>query len=287
MRGGRRQRGVALAIVVWFLAAMSLLVAGIVYQARVDVRMAQIHVAQARVEAAGDGATRLMLAALASGQLQRQGEAQTFSGEFRVGDDLVRVELVPQAGLININGAPAELLAELFAGPGGLQPGDAQQLALSVVQWRATGSGRRALGGGMSQFDTVEDLLKVNGVSRTLLDNIRDYIAAPGPGGAGLDWMAAPSALLERFRDRHPQQVAAALKRREKLADLTAPGSSRASGAGAGPVGAGGNFRVDATVMYGDKPWLRRSWVALGNNVRSALPWQVIRVEAPRVRIAG
>ena len=41
------QKGVALAIVVWFIAGMSLLVAGIVSHARVDTQMAQLHIAKA------------------------------------------------------------------------------------------------------------------------------------------------------------------------------------------------------------------------------------------------
>ena len=56
-----RQQGVALAIVVWFIAGMSLLVAGIVAQARVDTQMAQVHVARAKAVAAGDGAIQLMM----------------------------------------------------------------------------------------------------------------------------------------------------------------------------------------------------------------------------------
>ena len=55
------QKGVALAIVVWFIAGMSLLVAGIVSHARVDTQMAQLHIAKAKAVAAGDGAIQLML----------------------------------------------------------------------------------------------------------------------------------------------------------------------------------------------------------------------------------
>ena len=57
-----RQRGVALAVVMWFIAGMSLLVAGIVGHARVDLQLAQVHVARAKAVAAGDGAIRLALA---------------------------------------------------------------------------------------------------------------------------------------------------------------------------------------------------------------------------------
>ncbi|MFT7263100.1 MAG: general secretion pathway protein K, partial [Halioglobus sp.] len=38
MKTRQTQTGVALAIVVWFLAAMSLMVSGIVFQAKVDTR---------------------------------------------------------------------------------------------------------------------------------------------------------------------------------------------------------------------------------------------------------
>ena len=61
LQSQHRQRGIALAIVVWFIAGMSILVAGIVAQASVDTRMAQVHVARAKTAAAGDGAIMLMM----------------------------------------------------------------------------------------------------------------------------------------------------------------------------------------------------------------------------------
>ena len=70
---GMRERGVALAIVVWFIAGMSLLVAGIVSHARVDTQMAQLHVARAKAAAAGDGAIQLMMADLVTGALTQGG----------------------------------------------------------------------------------------------------------------------------------------------------------------------------------------------------------------------
>ena len=62
------QRGVALAVVVWFIAGMSLLVAGIVSQARVDIQLAQLHLFRAQAEAAGDGAIHLLMAELQEGR---------------------------------------------------------------------------------------------------------------------------------------------------------------------------------------------------------------------------
>ena len=56
------QRGVALGVVVWFIAGMALLVSGIIAEARIDTRMAQIHYFRAQAAAAGDGAINLALA---------------------------------------------------------------------------------------------------------------------------------------------------------------------------------------------------------------------------------
>ena len=56
---GGSEAGVALAILVWFLAAMSLLVGSIVMQARVDAKLSGLHLTTARIEAAGDGAIQL------------------------------------------------------------------------------------------------------------------------------------------------------------------------------------------------------------------------------------
>ena len=87
----RRQEGVALAIVVWFLAAMSLLVSGIVFQARVDTRLAQLHAASAKAMSAGDGAIQLTLAELAFGDTA--GDISEMS--FVIGDYPVTVRRTP------------------------------------------------------------------------------------------------------------------------------------------------------------------------------------------------
>ncbi len=56
------ESGVALGIVVWFIAGMALLVSGIVSEARIDTRLAQLHYFKAQAAAAGDGAINLALA---------------------------------------------------------------------------------------------------------------------------------------------------------------------------------------------------------------------------------
>lgn len=242
----QNQRGVALAMVLWFIAAMSVLVMGTVYEARTDVRLAQVHVARAKAVAAGDGATRLHLAAFveARGRSAEGRGRLPLRGEYRMGDVAVRLRMVPAGVLVDPFAAPARQLAELLSARGGLAAADAQKLADNVVKLRSAlpGGGRYN-----RRMEVQEDLLRVPGFDRALLDALRDDIRAI-PGGTGL------AAGLAGDVDE------AALAASESL------------------------FRVDAWVDYNGRQWLRRQWVSLqGGTGASALPWQVMRVEPPRV----
>ncbi len=264
-----RQRGVALAIVVWFIAGMSLLVAGIVAQARVDTHMAQLHVARAKAVAAGDGAIQLMMVDLMTARAEG-GELP--AGNYRLGDIEVRVVLVPSSGLVDLNSAPVEVLAALFGLAGGLGAEDAQWLAQSVVESRSPG-----LDQGGIKYDAIEDLLRLPGASRALLDAVRDFIVVSAAGQGATDWSLAPDALLQVLAKADPAQADSVRSRRGSAA---ASYPRAAGGQGAGTANA---YRADAIVRYGDTLWLRRRWVALGASPATALPWYTTRTEPPRV----
>jgi general secretion pathway protein K len=209
---GQRQRGVALAIVVWFLAAMSLLVAGIVFQAKVDTRMAQTHLGKAKAVAAGDGAIQLMMAALKSNQLKPFRGRGVPARVFEVGDLPVTVYLVPTTGLIDLNGASKKLLIKLFASPEDGPGTDAQLLADNVIKWRSQ-SRRGSLQ--QAQFSSVEDLLKVEGVDRALLLRVRDSVVAGKTKRSGVDWMSAPQSVMAVLADNNVAVVARVAEGRE------------------------------------------------------------------------
>jgi len=273
-----RQRGVALAIVVWFIAGMSLLVAGIVSHARVDTQMAQLHVARAKAAAAGDGAIQLMLADLATGKLRAAAGRALPGNVYRVGELDVAVELVPAAGLIDLNSASGKTLAALFVVAAGLDPAEAQTVAGNVVKWRTSNTGNTA----RVKFATIEDLLRVEGVSRTLLDAVRDYVAAGASAQRGTNWSLAPAAVLAVVQRIDPQKAEAAMRARDRL-QQAATDAETGAGAVRRPSGAADSFRLDAVVRYGDKLWLRRRWVSMRGAASSLVPWQMVRTEAPRV----
>jgi hypothetical protein len=265
----RAQAGVALAIVLWFIAGMSLLVAGIVSQARVDTHMAQLHVARAKAVAAGDGAIRLRLAELltARGSPAGVGSGAT-GGYYRLGEDEVRVTLVPVAGLIDINSAAPEVLLGLFL-QAGVEQDEAQALAENVLKSRSPAAAPGAPGGS-GRLEAMEDLLRVPGMSRSLLDAVRDFIVVGTPAQGGMNWSVAPDEVLA-ILDRVDEARAAGVRARQgATAGNAVPVLARA-------------YRADAVLRYGERNWLRRQWIDMSAASGGELPWSVVRTEPPRV----
>lgn len=257
----REQRGVALAIVVWFVAGMSLLVAGIVLSSRTDVRMAQMHAAKAKANAAGDGGVNLLMADVFEGRFTARSGAILPRGRYQMGDVEVAVVAVPVDWLVDLNAAPAALITRVLRFSQAVEPDRAEELAAAVVQWRSA----RSASGRVQRFQAEEDLLGVTGVNRTTLDNLRDYIATPGLSGGLSQPGQRALRIMQSVRSLSPDN-------RNGAADAPdAAPSARASG-----------YRVDALVEAGGRRWLRRRWVR-NTGSQSGLPWSIVRTEPARV----
>lgn len=264
--GHRAQRGVALAVVLWFVAGMSLLVAAVVSSARTDLRLAQVHLHRAQASAAADGAARLFLADLLDSRLAGAAAGARLGGRYELGPYQVAVTAIPSGWLVDPNAAPAELLTTAFDLSTDLDRAEAQALAAAVVQWRDSGSTVRP----GSRFTAIEDLLNVPGMNRSILDSVRDYLAEPG--ARGLTGMGPRT--VERL-----QLVAAMAPGRSARPGTPSPGQPYSPEIG---EAARGVLRVDAVVELGERRWLRRSWIRSGT-AGAALPWSSQRTEPVRV----
>ena len=132
------QGGVALAILVWFLAAMSILVAGIVMQARVDIKLAQLHATRARVEAVADGAIQLALADLMLLEVEGEFSGRAVNhGAHSLGGLDVSVSFTPLTGLVDLNQATEDLLFRLFSAIDDVDETAAYELSVNVLKWRS------------------------------------------------------------------------------------------------------------------------------------------------------
>ena len=264
----RGQNGVALAIVVWFIAGMSLLVAGIVSHARVDTQMAQLHVARAKAVAAGDGAIQLMLGERFFTDGRTPDEQDMLSGVYELGGAKVSVLLVPAAALVDINQAPQSVLASLLLIVAQVPDGEANFLAENVVKWRLTNG----------PFREIEDVLRVSGMNRAIFEAVRDFVAAQDLEGAGADQDMLSAALLQVANQMEPGEMNELALRSEMLSRSNADAARQDN-----ESSLSGSYRADALVTYGDQIWLRRRWIAVGSAVGSALPWQIVRTEPPRI----
>ena len=300
-----QQTGVALAILVWFLAAMSLLVAGIVMQARVDIKLAQLHVARAQIEAAADGAIQLALA-----QLMQPAEEGTpaptalQSLAYALGGFNVTVNITPVSGLININKAPEGLLFLLFSTVEGVDESAAHELALRVVEWRSAkvlvdeAAGQSAGNSGApeaqdaasgnsdnvrhARFEANEDLLLVAGIDRRIYEAVQDAVYVGQEEQSGVDWMSAPVAVLRGLLggDEAAAQELAEVRVTDKEEGLVAPEGMDLSFQEASIQS---SYRMDAVVEHDGSVFNRRRWVDRERSGSDDLPWSFFRTEALRV----
>jgi len=265
LRDLKHECGIALALVLWFVAAMSLLVAGIVSQARVDIKLAQLHAAQSIAVAAGDGATLLFLADLINEEKSNGGFVLEKSNVYQVGSNRVAVEVLPTDALINMRTASVDVLEKLLIRRG-IEAPEAKLVSESIGSWR---NELRSLGRRDSVLKTLEDIFLAPGVDRRIYDAFRDhtYVAAGSQPTGGRAFFFMPNFLKDilietnSFTDDEVDFSSG---------DNVFLSSSRA-------------LRVDAIIEYSGRKWLRRQWIKRGARAGSAMKWKSWRVEPVRI----
>ena len=180
----------ALIAVLWIVAAMAILVAGMGQSVRQQIRV----VASARdavvAQAQADAAIQLTLQALQTAP-QPPTAMQAHGVEF--GGVPVQVIIQPLNGFIDIDRAPAPLLAALLEVAGGLPAGQAETLAQTLVDWRGS---RPDGAGGPYHFEAVEDLLLVPGIDYGLYARLAPLVSADLGSLARVNPEAAPPGVL-------------------------------------------------------------------------------------------
>lgn len=280
-RGGVRPcRGIALVAVLWMVAALAVLALALAAATKAELHTAQGVRARAEATAIGDAAIQLAVLEMRSTPDAQQ-KFTHFGYEFA--GRAVAVDMVPASGLVDLNQATEELLAELFAGSGGEEPAVAAKLAQRAVAWRTPGLTQeeadyatagvsyRPRGG---PFEYPEDLLQVLGVSYPLYDRVRGLITVRG-GSAGVAPQAASEDVLTLLAggDRALAARIASTRADDPTTDMTGLASRFLGGGGASV------YRVDARVQLGERRYRRTRWVDLSQGGADGTPWRSFRVE--------
>lgn len=185
-------RGLALIAVLWLVAAMGLIITGVVKSVRTETssigQQRQILLAKSQADA-------LILLALQSLYFQPNPVSQASQiANFEYAGQSLAVQVSTLNGLIDINNAQPALLAQLYAVAGGLPKDTALALAQSTVQTREITNAKAA----QIKFDAQEDLLKVPGMTYDLYVNIRDLVTADLKDGSGrINPLSAPLSVLQ------------------------------------------------------------------------------------------
>lgn len=180
LRGGR-SRGVVLVGVLWVIALLSIVAAGMSVSMRNEIRLAGNLVAAAQARHAAEAGVQLALVGLLTASEERGWKTGDAVREFAVGGAEVRVRLTNESGKIDLNAAPEGLLDALLRVVA-VAPETRRQIVDAIADWRDADDLPRPAGAEDEQyavagktygakdgpFESVDELQLVRGVTPPL-----------------------------------------------------------------------------------------------------------------------
>lgn len=284
-------RGLALVLVLWVVAALSLLTVMLVRGARFDVQTTGLLDDGVRWQAAADGALALALAQLAgdTGPLLAASVAP-----IRFEGMTIDVTITSASGYVDINRATEPLLVRLFQYGAGVEPSQALQLARRVIDWRDPDDAALPEGGAErddyvaagsafrprnAPFEQVADLAQVLGLGPDLNDRIAGLVTTHGDA-VGVDPAFAPIGVIEMLAagDQAIRDAIIAQRQRDDAApDFTMLDPQLLSRGGVR------RLHVEARTPASASTVMRRGWwVEQGDGPDAVMGWKVLMRESGR-----
>ena len=225
----RSCRGVALVVVVWILALLSVIAGSLVFSTRSDLLIAANAVSSARGEAIADAGVHKAIYELMTAQnndpMRWQGNGQVHMWEFDGAKVLIRI--ADESARIDINTASGPLMKGLFLSAG-LADEEAATLADAIMDWRdpddlrhphgaekedyaAAGLG---YGPANARFETLDELQQVLGMSEAIYRAVEPALTVHS-GQTGVNSQIASRQVLLSAPGATPEMVDAYLAERE------------------------------------------------------------------------
>jgi len=232
----RCQKGAALVLVMWLVAAMAITVGGALALARDEVNLASARLGEAQTFAIGKGIARLAVFDRArartvtndDGEVDQAVLTRIFDTQYELDGFRIVATVYPASGFVSVAEADPDVWRRLLAGVGELDDASAASLAQQIVatELEASSAGSGPVGSFQSFSRErqsrsgvyVEQLLGVEGMNRAVYDRIRPSIS-PFNVRSGVDDTAAPPEMRAAFGngtegesslDSGPQEDAAA-----------------------------------------------------------------------------
>ncbi|WP_299773785.1 hypothetical protein [uncultured Pseudoteredinibacter sp.] len=280
----RRQSGVALVMVMWLVAAMSLMVASVVYVARMDVKQQQLDQEMIRAGALFDKAMRLSMRQFkidtaennASKQIAQQYFLEHNSSE-------LKVEIYPASGLIHLGSLTPELLVAVLQFGVGVEGGE----LASFVELIGGGFSSAAIDDELldlpNRFRALEDLLLIPGITVDRYELLKDYFYIGQSGAPGVNPAAAPKELLSILAEGDETVVDEFLMLREEALNSGDGNVIPHAQFSTGMLSSADSsvYRVDVSLAADKYAFQQRYWISMMQS-REGLPWKVKSKEPVR-----
>lgn len=221
-------RGIALLIVLWMLALLSVIAGSLVFSSRTEILVADNITKLAKAEAAADAGVHKALYELLNSPptdpARWQGNGQTHS--LTLGDARLFITILDESAKIDINTPNEALLRNLFLSQGANES-TAESLTDTILDWRDADNFRRLHGAekedyfaagrnygpANGNFESVEELRQVLGVTDDLYARLEPLITVFS-GQSGINSAVASRGVLLALPGASPESVDAYLEQR-------------------------------------------------------------------------
>lgn len=288
----RGDSGTALVLVLWLVAALSLVVLASAHGIRMQTQRVGLGLERMRVESVLDAALQITTQKLHA----EKGATNPYRLQrLQLGQGEVWMEITPAGGLVDVNVASETLLQALLQKAGGMAPGEAAILASRIRDFidpddipggvgGAESAQYRAAGWPVmprnSALEDLSELKSVLGMTPELYEIIAPYLGVNGQQRIEID--SAPSALIDaltgqkglgaRIHTSSPEMRAGLF-----LSESAAEYFTSARSGGAQPVRLRAFMQTD-----GARWWQREAWVDLSERPDTLTPWTTLSLEPTR-----
>jgi len=220
------ERGSIAILALWGVALIFMLIAPVAFATRGELQIARNAFAVSRARHAAEAGTQLGIVRL----LRRRDAGTTaFDGTpegWRLGTTTVAIAISDESGKIDLNAAPQEILAGLFAGAGA--PREAAELIACNVLDRRGDTGTMCPETDephpARRFSVTEELAEIPGIGEQLYDRLADSVTV-ATGASAIDPLVAPRAVLMAIPGATDSMVDDFLDARASVHDLASAGA--------------------------------------------------------------
>jgi len=223
----RRQRGIAVIIVLWLTIMLTVIASGFAFSMRSEALSARNSLSLAQARSAADGAIDRMAFELSRPRMAASWVADGRLHAWSDGDITIQATAVDESTRIDLNSAPDALLKGLLEHVAGTDPETTAKIVDAIADWRDPDEAKRPNGAeeadyrqagfkhkpANAPFETVSEVSRVMGVTPAIYARIADTLTVQSRQ-PGVNAQLAPRDVLLAMPTATPELVDAFIEQR-------------------------------------------------------------------------